>query len=249
MTQVQREEAPQEIAKEVRQIIRAARRASLATLDADGGPFSSLIVTATDICGAPITCMSSLARHTANLLRDDRASLLFEAGEGPQDILARARVTVTGRLQPVEEDAAKRRFLAAQPGARSYAGFRDFGFYRMKMDAAHLVAGFGRIHTLSEQLTLAAQDTCTAIADIEEGALEHMNADHADALQLYATVLLGRGGSGWRATGIDPEGIDLANADGHARLSFPAIVGSAEQLRGTLAALAKQARASPGEKA
>ena len=43
-----------------------------------------------------------------------------------------------------------------------------------------------------------------------------MNEDHADALELYATALCGASGSGWRMTGIDPEGFDIVR-DGEAR--------------------------------
>ena len=40
-----------------------------------------------------------------------------------------------------------------------------------------------------------------------------MNADHADALALYATRLARpRAGGAWRATGLDPDGLDLAAA-------------------------------------
>ena len=46
----------------------------------------------------------------------------------------------------------------------------------------------------------------TAEADI----LDHMNADHADSVQLFANTLLGLDGDNWRLTGVDPEGADLA---------------------------------------
>ncbi len=45
-----------------------------------------------------------------------------------------------------------------------------------------------------------------------------MNSDHADALQLYAHVLLDKQGEGWMMTGIDPEGIDLRAGGAIARL-------------------------------
>jgi putative heme iron utilization protein len=74
-----------------------------------------------------------------------------------------------------------------------------------------------------------------------------MNADHADAVGLFATRLLARGGEGWRMTGIDPEGIDLRRAGETARLDFAAcsqepVVDPAASRR-ALIALTRLARA------
>jgi putative heme iron utilization protein len=78
-----------------------------------------------------------------------------------------------------------------------------------------------------------------------------MNTDHADAVALYATRLLHRAGTGWRMTGIDPEGIDLRGGTDAARLDFAdhgiAPVRNAEDARGALVALVAAARAAPGE--
>jgi putative heme iron utilization protein len=49
-----------------------------------------------------------------------------------------------------------------------------------------------------------------------------MNEDHSDAIAHYARGLLGRSGTGWRMTGIDPEGIDLRCDGETARLDFAA---------------------------
>ena len=74
-------------------------------------------------------------------------------------------------------------------------------------------------------------------------ALAHMNADHAEAIRLYATKLLGADDGPWRVTGIDPEGIDLAQSDATLRLPFLQRVMTAEALRKALVDLAAQARA------
>lgn len=69
-----------------------------------------------------------------------------------------------------------------------------------------------------------------------------MNEDHAEALALYATKLLGMPEGDWRTIGIDPEGIDLAAGSLRARLTFRERVGPGG-LRVVLVALAKEARA------
>ena len=78
----------------------------------------------------------------------------------------------------------------------------------------------------------------------EQGAIEHMNANHAEATRLYAIKLLGEEDGAWRISGLDPDGADLAAGDRTARLAFPQRVTSAGALRQVLVELAKQARAS-----
>ena len=48
-----------------------------------------------------------------------------------------------------------------------------------------------------------------------------MNEDHRDALALYATAWPALPPGDWRATGLDPEGIDLAAGDRTAGVVFP----------------------------
>ena len=67
--------------------------------------------------------------------------------------------------------------------------------------------------------------------EAEESAIAHMNADHAEAVRLYATKLLGAADGAWRLTGLDPEGLDLALGDATLRLPFPRRVATAEELR------------------
>ena len=77
----------------------------------------------------------------------------------------------------------------------------------------------------------------------EEGAVAHMNEDHAEATLLYATKLLGEDEGPWRISGLDPDGADLTAGDRTARLPFQQRVTSAAAMRQVLVALAKQARA------
>jgi putative heme iron utilization protein len=78
----------------------------------------------------------------------------------------------------------------------------------------------------------------------EQGAVEHMNTDHADATLLYATKLLGEEEGPWRISGLDPDGADLTAGDRTARLVFKERVTSGGALRQALVALAKEARAT-----
>lgn len=223
-------------------LLRSVQLGALATVmrDADGAPYASLTPVATHHDGAPIILISDLADHTKNLKADHRASLLLNGSEEHDDPLAGARLTLQGRLARSEDDEVRRRYLARHPAAAMYADFKDFGFYLMEIDKAHLVAGFGRIHWISgEDLLIAPPDELIAA---DPGVIAHMNEDHDDAIQLYATKLLGRAGDGWIMTGIDAEGADLRRKSEVARLAFDGSVKTSTDVRKELVRLVNKAR-------
>ena len=131
-----------------RGLMREIGEASLATLDADGGPFASYVITAPGFDGTPLLLLSELATHTRNIARDPRASLLFVRAAETRATTA-ARLTLTGNIRRETYPEAKRLFLARHPEAALYAGFSDFAFWRFDTASAHLVAGFGRIVDLT----------------------------------------------------------------------------------------------------
>ena len=226
-----------------RHLMRACDHAALATSLA-GRPYVSLVATACEGDGTPLLFLSDLAQHTANLKSDPRVSLLFAAA-GDGDPLAGGRLTVLGRAERCDDQRAAARFAARHPESAAYAGFADFHLYRVAIERGHLVAGFGRIAWV-EAPALRFASPAAALAAAEDEIVAHMNADHADAIALYAQRLLGRSGGGWRMTGIDPEGIDLRRPldDGGetARLDFAAPVLTPAAAQRALVALAGQAR-------
>jgi putative heme iron utilization protein len=228
-----------------RRLLRQTRTAHLGTLMADTGhPYVSLVNVATDPAGTPILLLSSLAWHTKNIARDSRASLLFVAtlDPAPADALQGSRVTVLGRM--VEAAAGdRRRYLAQHPQAAEYCDFADFSFWRLDPEQVHAVAGFGRIMTFPAGAVF--EEAAAAVAAIEEEAIDHMNRDHADAVQLYAAPLAGRGGGGdWRITALDADGLVLVAGACSERIAFDRPVRNAAELRATLAAMARRARAT-----
>jgi heme iron utilization protein len=227
---------------EARRLLRAARTASLATLLDDGTPYASLVKPASDFAGRPIILVSRLAWHTRNLEADGRASILFAAPSGEGDPLEAARVTAIGHLAPGPQAACAERFLACHPDAAGYAGFSDFSYWRMDVERCHAVAGFGRIETFEANDVVLSGEQAEAIERLAPGAVEHMNSDHRDALELYATRLLGQPAAAWRATTLDADGIELSDGRRSVRLAFARPVGTAAELRATLKALADQAR-------
>jgi heme iron utilization protein len=230
--------------RDAKNLIRRGRKAALATTDRESGaPYVSLVAVATGFDGAPLLLISELARHTQNLRAEARASLLFE-DVGLDDPLAGARVSVSGTASITGNPDDKRRYLARHPSASSFAGFGDFSFWRLEPESAHLVSGFGRIRTLPRAEIVTETADAAELLAAEDGAVAHMNEDHADAIDLYAQRLLGASGAGWRADGLDPEGMEISASGQVLYLRFPERVRGSGPLRQTLVALAEKARAS-----
>ena len=245
-----------------RHLLRTIRAGALATCDGarDGHPLATLVSLATDIDGAPLLLLSQLSAHRTNLERDPRASLLL-AARGKGDPLAHPRLSLIGRVQRLDDaDRAARarsRFLARHPKAKLYADFSDFAWFRMEVEAGHLNGGFARAAALTRDDLILDLTGAGALLAAHDGAVAHMNEDHADALALYATRLAGAGedgdgastpggesvsGGAWRITGLDPEGLDLACGDHCTRIPFPTPVTSPDALRTALVDLARKAR-------
>ena len=224
----------------MRQLLRRARTCSLCTLHrGDGTPYGSLANIATDVAGWPLILISRLAWHTQNLETDARASVLVGELPAKGDALVGPRVTVLGQFEPVDDANLRQRYLARHPQAGFYAGFPDFSFWRLRPSAIHGVAGFGRIETLTSGEVFPA---ATEMEALEVSALEHMNRDHVEAIQLYATRLLGAEPGDWRIGAIDTDGADLVLAEQSLRLNFEEPVLDAGTLRKTFAGLAEKAR-------
>ena len=136
----------------------------------------------------------------------------------------------------------RRRYLNAHPSADAFVDFKDFSFFRIRPAGLHLVAGFGRIIDLAPGQFMTDISDAAALLEAESGAVEHMNADHRDAMNLYATKLLGAEAADWRCTGCDPDGIDMQAGTSTLRLDFPERVTSGAELRKVLVRLAAEAR-------
>jgi putative heme iron utilization protein len=234
---------PFDARKAAKKLLREGRSGALATLMTGAGdPYCSLLNVATAPDGAPLLLLSQLAIHTKNILADPRVSLMLdERKEG--DPLEGARVMLMGKAAVTDDPAARAAYLRRQPEAEMFAGFADFAFYRMAVSHAHLVAGFGRIVDLSARDVLTDTAGAEPLLEAEEGAIAHMNADHADACRLYASKLLGGPDGDWACVGIDPEGMELQQGRIALRLNFPQRVTAPGALRAVLKALAEKARA------
>ena len=136
-----------------RQLIQTSTRASLGTLTEFGTPFVSFVTVAATSPSTVVMLLSGLAKHTKHLTANPNCSLLLIADhDETEDVMQGARLTLTGQVRQISRDddaEARAAFLDRNPSASMYSRFGDFAFYEFEITEAHLVAGFGRIQTLS----------------------------------------------------------------------------------------------------
>ena len=211
---------------DVKRLMRLARTGALATLEAKGGaPLTTLLGVASDFDGAPLFLMSTLSRHTRNLAGDPRASLLLTGRHERGDPLNQPRVTLGGVVERCAAPRAKLRYLQRNPKAGLYAGFADFALYQLRIDDVHFNGGFGRAAPLAAVEVLASREGEAALVEAEDELLAEVNAlGRAGLARLAGHKASPRapGPGGWRAIGLDAEGLDLAAGGRAARAQFAA---------------------------
>ncbi len=122
----------------------------------------------------------------------------------------------------------------ATPESTFYAGFADFKLYRVVVERGQLVAGFGR-NRLDRRFG-------PAVLPGQRGDRRRRAGDHCRVNEQLGDILagciarrLGHSGAGWRATGCDPEGLDIRSGAATARLEFDAPVSTADAVAAALA--------------
>src|ERR1700748_265832 len=174
-------------AERARTLLYLGRVGSLSTVSRKrpGFPFGSLMPFALDGEGRPLFLISTMAMHTQNLQQDPRASLLVTQAEAEGDPLGAARVTVVGNATVLEGDqagGARAVYLERHPNSKYWVDFDDFSFFRMEVLDVYYVGCCGvRGGVAAPEYALAQADP---LADASAGILQHMNADHQDALIL-----------------------------------------------------------------
>ncbi|MEM6938744.1 MAG: DUF2470 domain-containing protein [Pseudomonadota bacterium] len=231
----------EEVRRQAKALLRTARYAALAALDArDGAPTVSRVALATDMMGRPVFLMSRLSGHFQALEADPRCALLFgEPGE-KGDPLSHPRITVGGHAQILQDGPARdhfrNRFLAKNPKAQLYVDFPDMAFWRLTPDRMSFNGGFGKAYDAGPADLLSTPSE--ALAGVEAGVVAHMNEDHADAVDKYAAQQ-GATRTGWKLACVDAEGIDLIRAGETLRVWFEAPVADLGQLKDVLVRMAR----------
>jgi putative heme iron utilization protein len=236
-------------AERARTLLHLGRVGSLSTLSRKqpGFPFGSVMPYALDDRANPIFLISTMAMHTQNLLADPHSSLLVTQPDAGGDPLGASRVTLLGNVLPVPEaDVAEARklYLARHADSKYWVDFKDFSFYRMSVVDVYYVGGFGVMGWVPASEYYDAQPD--PLADSAIGIIQHMNADHADALILLAKAFAGIEAQEATLTSVDRLGFNvrLKTQDGAsgARIAFLREVRSPAEARDVLVEMTEQAR-------
>ena len=176
-------------AERARTLVYLGRIGSLSTLSRKqpGFPFGSVMPYGLDDHGRPIFLISTMAMHTQNLQADPRASLLVTQEDADGEPLGASRVTLVGNVLPVpdaEVAEARKLYLARHANSKYWVDFEDFSFYRMDVVDVYYVGGFGVMGWVSASEYDRSQPD--PLADSMAEIIQHMNADHKDALVLLA---------------------------------------------------------------
>jgi putative heme iron utilization protein len=212
-----------------------------------GFPFGSIAPYGLDAQGQPTLLFSTMAVHTQNLLADPHASLLVTQPGWTDDPLAGARLTLVGPVVAVggdELNTVRADYLQRHENARYWVDFGDFGFYRMAVEDAYYVAGFGAMGWVTADAYRDAQPD--PLADAAAGILAHMNDDHTDALVLYCAVFAGVDATQATMTAIDRMGFRVRARSGDRlqglRINFPREVRTPMDARTVLVEMVRTAR-------
>jgi hypothetical protein len=145
-----------------------------------GFPFGSMMPFAVDHLGRPIFFISSMAMHTQNLLTDGRASLLITQPDVSGDPLGSARLTLVGTSQGAPAGEVRDLYLSRYENARYWQDYTDFAYYRLEVEGVYFIGGFGVMGWVDAEDYVSA--TPDPLASVAPGIIQHMNADHGDAL-------------------------------------------------------------------
>lgn len=218
-------------------------------LEPAGYPYGSFVTVAFDH-GHPVFLISALAEHTKNLERDARASLMVAEG-GAADPLANGRVTMLGPCRRVDGDggSARATFLATHPNAAYYADFRDFAFWTLQVESVRYIGGYGRMSWIDPADWQTAEPD--PIGPSAAVTMAHMNADHAEAMVLYAKAFSKATAiTSASMTGVDRYGFDMSvmtpEGPRPVRVAFATPVSTPEDVRATLIAMLNDARRTLG---
>jgi heme iron utilization protein len=238
-------------AERARTLAHLGRVASLSTLSRKqpGFPFGSVMPYALDRQANPIFLISTMAMHTQNIQADPHASLLITQPDAEGDPLGSSRLTLLGNIALVpaaEIPQARELYLARHANSKYWVDFEDFAFYRMEVVDVYYVGGFGVMGWVAAAEYYSAEPD--PLADSAAGIIQHMNADHANALVLLARAFAGIEAQEAAMTAIDRLGfhVRLKTNDGArgARIAFTREVRTPAEARTVLVDMVRHARQS-----
>ena len=205
---------------------------------------------AVDRPGRPVFFISSMAMHTQNLREDPRASLLIMQPDVSGDPLGAARVTLIGTAAVAPAADVRDLYLSQHENAKAWQDYTDFSYYRLEVAGVYFVGGFGVMGWVGAEDYRSAQPD--PLADAAAGIIQHMNADHAEALLLIARHYAGEVADEAAMTAVDRLGFHLRLKSGDRvygrRVAFLQEVTNRDSARSVLVEMVRQARSVTADK-
>ncbi|HWS72930.1 MAG TPA: DUF2470 domain-containing protein, partial [Thermoanaerobaculia bacterium] len=238
-------------AERVRTLLESESVGTLATQSQrhPGFPFASVMPFALVDGASPLFLISGMAIHTQNVLADPRASLLVMQSGADADPLGAPRATLIGTVSRIDEPSPviRETYLTRHPSAHYWIDFADFAFFRLDVADVYFVGGFGVMGWVTAGDYRAAEPD--PLMDSAAGILEHINADHSEALLAIARHFGGLEAEEVTMVSIDRLGfvVRAKTAAGMKglRLAFPEPVQTRDEARRVLVAMTRAARAVP----
>lgn len=217
-----------------------------------GYPFGSVSPFMSDYQGNVYVYISDIAQHAKNLSRDSRVSFTLFNTSTEGDHNTQGRVTVVGdaeKLDTTEQAQWLPKYFKLFPDAIKYQQTHDFHLWKITPVRIRFIGGFGKIFWIEKEEWLS-QAPEWSVED-EKGMIEHMDEDHADAMQLmlkhhynanddaaneqFADVTM---------SGVLPSGCYLRSGHRNHFIPFDELALTAKEVRMQLVALTKAARSA-----
>ena len=163
-------------------LLRESNEGVLSTISKkfEGYPFGSFTTYTTDRNRTVIIYASGLAQHTKNLVQNSKASLTIYNLKKNGDQQDSQRLTLLGDLVLADnQDDCKERFSLFLPHSVNYHKMHDFSFYKLLINQARWIGGFGQIAWLKPEHWT---DSKPKWLEREESIINHMNDDHSNSI-------------------------------------------------------------------
>ncbi len=194
--------------------------------------------------GDVIILISDIAIHTKNIKANPKVGFtVFDMTSSHKQ--ASSRVMLIGDASVVKEGddnykSVSEKYFTFFPMARNYFKAHGFDFWRIRPNHIHFIQGFGKIYTYE-----ASEGWKTEAPEWhgeEQGAIDHMNEDHADTLISFGEKLLDKTAKEVSLISVDREGFHMKIDDNIHYLNFLADAGDAKGLHREFVKLAKSVK-------
>lgn len=206
--------------------------------DLPGYPFGSITPYCLNRDGQAVILISTIAQHTRNIMADNKVSLI---AYDPQvdDTQAAGRITYIANAVHLDDEAMAERYYRFYPHSRNFHKTHDFNFYTLDFVRARYIGGFGDIYWIEKADFLNANPFSF---EEETNMIEHMNADHQDAINHYCDLfdIAYDGDNLPSLVGIDSEGFHLRIGGRLARIQFDSSINTPLEARQALVELARR---------